>query len=122
MHTELLDLEHGGWRSLCAGTGANFYGRIMTDDGVMVLADGAVLDRTAVVASLADAPVWDEYTITDERLIAPSDDRAVLVYTGRARRAGNALPFVARMSSVYVRLDGSWRLALYQQTPVAEGP
>ena len=37
MLDELLDLEHQGWNSLCTGTGANFYGQIMTNDGVMLL-------------------------------------------------------------------------------------
>ena len=45
---ELLDLEHAGWRSLCDGTGDRFYGSLMTDDAVMVLANGMVLDRAAV--------------------------------------------------------------------------
>ena len=44
-------------------------------------------------------------------------DAAALVYTGRASRDGSA-DFVALMSSLYVRRDGRWRLALYQQTPV----
>ena len=115
---ELLDLEHQGWRSLCDGTGAQFYGSVMTEDGVMVLANGAVFDRPTVVASLNDAPTWDEYEIVDERLVRLGGDQAILVYTGRATRGGDEPEFVALMSSVYTRHDGTWRLALYQQTPV----
>ncbi len=37
---ELLTLERRGWDSLCDGTGGEFYGGPMTDDGVMVLAHG----------------------------------------------------------------------------------
>ena len=119
---ELLDLEHQGWRSLCDGTGSRFYGGIMTDDAVMVLAHGFVLDRQAVVDSLDEAPPWRTYEITDERLIALDEDHAVLVYTGRASREDGEPPFVALMSSVYTRRDGAWRLALYQQTPVPVAP
>ena len=114
---ELLSLEHAGWRSLCDGTGGRFYGELMTDDAVMVLAHGMALDRDAVVASLDDAPTWSTYEITDERVVAVGADAAALVYTGRASRDGSA-DFVALMSSLYVRRDGRWRLALYQQTPV----
>lgn len=51
-----------------------------------------------------------------ERLPSTS---AVLVYTGRAYRDGEEPAFTALMCSVYTRGDGTWRLALYQQTPVA---
>lgn len=118
MLDELLDLEHQGWQSLCDSTGADFYGRIMTSDGVMVLAHGQVLDRQAVIDSLNDAPPWRTYTITDERLVSLSSDHAILVYTGRAYRDEDEPAFTALMSSVYTRQDGAWRLALYQQTPV----
>ena len=114
---ELLSLEHRGWRSLCEGTGADVYGRIMTPDAVMILSHGSVLDRGAVIDSLNDAPTWDDYEIRDERLVAVDDDTAILVYTGRASR-GDDPPFHALMASVYTRRDGQWRLALYQQTPV----
>lgn len=79
-----------------------------------------VLDRDAVLASLNDAPPWDRYTISDERLIELTEHTAALVYTGRASRVGEA-EFHALMSSVYRRHNGEWRLVLYQQTPIS-GP
>lgn len=118
MIDELLDLEHQGWASLCNSTGADFYGRTMTSDGVMVLAHGQVLDRQAVIDSLDEAPPWRTYEIADERLVVLGDDHAILVYTGRASRDDGEPVFTALMSSVYTRQDGVWRLALYQQTPV----
>ena len=114
---ELLQLEHRGWEYLCEGTGADFYGQLMTPDAVMVLAHGFVLDRDAVIASLNDAPPWDRYTISDVRLIELSDNTTALVYTARASRAGEP-EFHALMSSVYLRKNGDWRLVLYQQTPI----
>ncbi len=113
---ELLALEHEGWQSLCDATGGEHYGRAMTDDAVMVLADGSVLDREGVIASLAGAPPWASFEILEPRAIPLGADAAALVYTGVGRRAG-AADFVARMASTYVRAGGQWRLALYQQTP-----
>ncbi|RRS01304.1 nuclear transport factor 2 family protein [Glycomyces terrestris] len=114
----LLALEHQGWASLCDGTGGRFYGAAMTEAGLMVLAHGQALDRAAVVASLRDAPAWDGYEIADPRLVPLGADAAALVYTGRAWRAGDGSRFEALMASTYVLVQGEWRLALYQQTPV----
>jgi uncharacterized protein (TIGR02246 family) len=115
----LLDLERHGWDSLCNSTGAQFYGDLMTDDGIMVLANGAVMDRDAVVASLEHAPPWESYDIEDVRLVDAGADAAAIVYVGTGYRDGDQPAFVGIMSSVYVRQDGRWRLALYQQTPAS---
>ncbi|NWN87615.1 MAG: nuclear transport factor 2 family protein [Micrococcaceae bacterium] len=116
---ELLELEHQGWQSLCDGSGADFYGRIMTDEGAMILAHGFVFDRDAVIDSLAQAPTWDGYEIDAPEAIALGEDQAILRYTGTGHRAGNP-DFHALMGSVYVRTDGVWRLVHYQQTPIPE--
>lgn len=115
---ELMELEHQGWQSLCNSTGADFYGRLMTDDGVMVLAHGQVFSRQDVVESLNEAPPWRSYDIDEERLIPLGDSAAVLVYRGTAYRDAPAPAFVALMASVYVRHGNGWALASYQQTPI----
>ena len=119
LSSTLLDLECRGWDSLCEGTGATFYGELMTDDAVMVLANGAVMDRDAVVASLEHAPPWASYDIDDVRLVDAGPDGAALVYLGTGYHVGDQPAFVGIMSSLYVRRDGEWRLALYQQMPVS---
>ena len=111
----LLALEHEGWDALCEQRGGSFYGELMTDDGLMVLVNGYVLDRDAVVASLNDSPAWDSYEISEPRLVPLGEDAAVLVYRARAQRGSDA-PFEAIMSSIYRLVDGEARLALYQQT------
>ena len=115
----ILDLERRGWDSLCDSTGAEYYGDLMTEDGLMVLADGSVMDRATVVESLENAAPWSSYDIDDPRLAAVGDDSAALVYVGTGYREGDQPAFVGIMSSVYVRQDGRWRLALYQQTPAS---
>ncbi|MGO1536796.1 MAG: DUF4440 domain-containing protein [Yaniella sp.] len=114
---EVLELEHQGWQSLCDGEGARFYGALMTDDAVMILAHGFAFDRDAVIRSLQDTPPWDSYDITDATATALGPDQVILRYTGAGRRSGEP-DFVALMGSIYVRIDGEWRLAHYQQTPV----
>ncbi|MGO1183746.1 MAG: nuclear transport factor 2 family protein [Micrococcaceae bacterium] len=111
----LTELEHRGWEALCASTGDAFYGSLMTDDSVMILVNGVVMDRKAVIASLGHAPAWDTFEIDDERLIPLGPEAAVLVYRAAAHR-GQERPFEALMSSTYRRIDGTIRLAVYQQT------
>jgi uncharacterized protein (TIGR02246 family) len=114
---DLLRLERAGWDSLCDGSGADFYGSVMTDDALMVLANGEAMTRSDVVAALAKSPPWASYEMQDVRVVQLNDDSAALVYVGVAHRTDDDEPFVGAMSSVYVRRDGEWRLALYQQTP-----
>jgi hypothetical protein len=113
---ELLELEHAGWKSLCDGTGDEFYGGVMTDDAVMVLANGMVMDRDMVTSALGESPPWARYEIQDVRLVQIAPDTAALVYQGTGYRDGQDEPFVGAMSSVYHRTDGGWKLALYQQS------
>ncbi|MGI8535030.1 MAG: nuclear transport factor 2 family protein [Mycobacteriales bacterium] len=114
----LLELERRGWDSLCNSTGGNFYGSLMTADAVMVLANGAVMDREAVVESLEYAPPWRTYSIDDARLIRSGPGSAALVYRGTAYRETDEPAFTGMMSSVYQESADGWRLALYQQTPI----
>ncbi len=114
---ELLELEREGWDSLCEGTGGAFYGRVMSEAGVMVLAHGQALTRSEVVASLHEAPGWDSYELSEQRLVEAGPGAAALVYRARARRAGQE-PFEALMASVYALVEGQWRLVVYTQTPV----
>lgn len=111
----LMELERKGWDSLCEQTGGSFYGELMTDDAVMVLVNGAVLDKASVVQSLNEAPGWDGYEINDTRLVALGPDAAALVYRATAHRGGED-SFAAAMTSCYRIVDGSPRLALYTQT------
>jgi hypothetical protein len=48
--TELLELERKGWEALATGRGAEFYGRVLTDDAIVVV-PGMVLDRAQSLAS-----------------------------------------------------------------------
>src|SRR5690242_3902086 len=113
---ELIELERAGWAALCDGSADDFYGRAMTEDALMVLANGTVMSRADVVTALGASPPWSSYEMADVRVVRISDDVAALVYVGTGHRAGGEPSFTGLMSSVYVRRDGDWKLALYQQT------
>ena len=71
---ELIELERAGWASLCDGTGDDFYGRTMTPEALMVLADGSVMTRDDVVGALGTAPPWASYEMADIRIVPVADD------------------------------------------------
>ncbi|MEV8339735.1 MULTISPECIES: nuclear transport factor 2 family protein [unclassified Leucobacter] len=116
---ELLSLEHAGWKSLCESTGGTFYGELMMPDALFVLSNGWVMTRDEIAASLNDSPAWAAYEITDVRIVEAGSDAAVLVYRATASREEMTEPYTAFMSSVYRRVDGKPRMALYQQTEAA---
>ena len=116
---DLLDIERRGWDSLRSGTGAAFYGDVMTDDAVMVMANGAVMHRSDVVTALRDAPAWAKFELGDAEVVPVGDRAAAVVYRATAYRSADEPPFECVMSSVYVADGDDWRLALYQQTPAA---
>jgi hypothetical protein len=120
-HNVLLDLERAGWQSLCDGTAGGFYGDVMMEDAVMVLAHGEVMARDEVVAALTAEPPWTSYSITDARTVVIGRDSTALVYTGTGHRQGGS-DFTATMTSIYVREGEGWKLALYQQTPRVATP
>jgi hypothetical protein len=75
-----------------------------------------VLDREQTLASWDGVPPWADYRIDDERAVGLGVDTVAVTYRVSASRTGTA-PYRAQLTSVYVRRDGHWRLALHQQTP-----
>jgi hypothetical protein len=113
---ELWELERAGWDALCGGDPAAFYGALLSDDAKMIL-PGMVLDREAVLRSWQDVPPWREYELSDRSALPLGPDSMALIYRAAASRPGQADPYRAAMTSVYVHRDDGWRLALHQQTP-----
>jgi len=114
----LLTVERRGWDALCRSEGGDFYGDLMTPEGVMLLVNGAILDRATVASTLNGSPAWSSYSLDDARLIPTGDASAALIYRASAIRDGEPDPFVALMSSHYALVEGEIRLALYQQTTI----
>jgi hypothetical protein len=110
---QLLDVERGFWTD-----GAQFARARVTHDCLMVFPEPVgVLDREAALTGLEGAPRWTEVELSDVRVTYPAQDVASVVYAAAARRPGQGRPYRALASSVYVRQDGVWLLALHQQTP-----
>ena len=106
----LLEIE----RALGGGTG-DAYLEHLTDDAIVVV-PGAAITREQTALAIDATPGWDEFEITDDRVVELTPDSALLTYRWSSRRGDET--YDALMSSVYVKQsDGSWKLALHQQTP-----
>jgi hypothetical protein len=117
---ELIELEHEGWRALCTSAGADYYRDRLARDALMAFPFG-ILGRDDALAAMASAEPWERYALHDVRVLALGDGAAAVVYRADAQRPG-AAPFRATISSVYVREDGEWKLALHQQSVVDSRP
>ena len=85
-----------------------------------MIVPGEALTKDATVAAMDESPVWDEFTISAERVIELAGGAAVLTYRFRGRR-GESFSYSALMTSVCERGDGEkWQLVLHQQTPLAD--
>ncbi len=113
----LVSLEEQGWQALSQGTGADFYQKNLTDHALMVFPIG-VLTREQSIETIKAAPPWASFRIEDPRVIALTDDSAILTYRCTAQRAGQE-PYSALMTTVFVRHEGAWKTAFHQQTPVS---
>lgn len=116
-HDEVADLEREGWAALTTDGAAarRFYGEVLVDTPRFLLPGGLVIDdRDAIVASMGGPP-WDEHTLHDVEVVPLGGDAAVVTYRAEAARGGE--PYVALVSSAYVREGSRWRLAVHQQTP-----
>src|SRR3954471_19406971 len=88
------------------------YREHLTDDAVVVV-PGAAITREQTALAIDATPGWDEFEITDERVVPLTDDSAILTYRWTSRRGDET--YEALMSSVYVKRDGEWKLSLHQQ-------
>ena len=108
---ELWELEKLFWR----GT-AEFYGKTLTEDALMVF-PGMALTKDATVESIGAAPRWKSVDFKDRRVVRLAADAVLLHYKASARRAGDDKPYEPLCTSGHVNRDGAWKLAFHQQTP-----
>jgi hypothetical protein len=108
---ELLGIENA-----LAGGGGDEYREHLAEEAVVIVPAQA-LSKDDTVAAMEQSPGWDEFSITEPRILEVGDEGAVLTYQFTGRR-GDGQAYVALMSSAYSRSNGAWKLVLHQQTPL----
>ncbi len=115
-HDDLLRLETEGWEALSHGRGRAHYAALLTDDAVMLLPQVGLLSHDKALDGM-DAQPWSWFQIRNPQTIELTDDSAMLHYRVQARRDFQP-EYQALIASTYVRRDGTWKLAVHQQTPM----
>jgi hypothetical protein len=113
----LLDLERQLWNA-----DQDFYRETLSDDAVMVFPEPTgILDRDAILESLAGDSEWRRIDFSEERRIESAEDVVQLVYRADAERTEDSSEYSALITTTYERIDGEWRLVSHQQTPLSSG-
>lgn len=114
---EIWRLEEQFWVSDAA-----FYERTLGPEAFMVLPPPAgVLGRAATIESIRSASRWRNVSLLQRHYAAPTADVVLLAYVAQADRGGKDPTYTAQCSSTYVRISGSWMLALHHQAPTGQG-
>ena len=114
----LLALEHAVWRALCEGD-ADADARLLSRDFLGVYPSGYA-GRSDHVGQLAAGPTVADYELADARLVAISDDVALLVYRASYRRPSRRDREEMYVSSLWCRRGDAWVNTFSQDTPVGD--
>ena len=112
----LLAFEHAVWRALLEGD-LDADEQLLSDGFLGVYPTGYA-GRSEHVGQLANGPTVVEYELDGARLVAISDDAALLVYRASYRRPGRTDREEMYVSSLWCRQERGWVNTFSQDTPV----
>jgi len=119
--TALISLEKQSWEAWQKRDGKFFQG-FLSDDHVEVGQSG--LADKAAVASFVGSPICKvaSYTVDKFKVVFFDPNFAVVNYVAEQDTTCNGakVPSPAWASSVYIKRNGRWLNALYQQTPITK--
>ena len=113
----LVNLEKQSWEAWKKRDGAYFQ-NFLSDDHVEVGFYGTTNKARVVKGVSSSACVVNSYSVDNFQLTAFDANTALLTYHAAQDTTcgGNAVPSPVWVSSLYVKRDGHWLNALYQQT------
>jgi uncharacterized protein (TIGR02246 family) len=104
---------------------ADLYHDNLTEDALLVFPETGVITKAvaieAIVAENAEGRRWAEVDFQEVRSVRLTEEVALLTYRVTARWEDEQSEYPALASSVYVRREGTWKLAFHQQSPLGAG-
>lgn len=109
----VIEREKGFWIG-----SAEYYERWLAQEVLMVFPEPAgVLLRDKVLAGIRAGARWASVEMSDICMRSVGTTAVMLSYRARARKAGSAAEYSARVGSVYFSEGNEWKLAFHQHTP-----
>jgi hypothetical protein len=114
---QLLAVERRLWKN-----DADLYRDNLVEEALLVFPETGAIDRTFALDAIrienAAGSRWADVKFEDVHAVALVPEAAVLTYRVTARWAHETTEMTALASSVYVRRNGGWKVALHQQSPI----
>jgi hypothetical protein len=118
---QLIAIEESLWSN-----NPDVYHDIYSPEAVLIFPKVGRIDRDIAVAAIrqenAEGRAWAE--VSFDEVCAKwiwQDTAALISYVATARWNDESTPSQTLCATVYVQLDGSWRVAFHQQTDGASG-
>jgi ketosteroid isomerase-like protein len=117
---ELLTFEEGFSQAVAAND-APAIGRFVTDDWVIVDADGSVIDRSRFISVIESGALTHESMESTDVEVRVHGDTAVVtgITTSKGQFMGEGFTTRERATDVLARLNGRWLCVFSQLTRVA---
>jgi|SRR5579862_5194217 len=113
---ELLQVERGFWNG-----DPGFFEEHMDERAISVIEPMGFVEKEAAVKAAEQAEGWKDLEIRDVKTIELTPESAAIAYHAEARTPAGK-PYRASINSVYVKRNGSWKLALTSHQPWPEPP
>lgn len=96
----------------------DFFERNLTEDALLIFPGPAnTYTKAQCVAVMGDHAPYVKYDVADPRIVHIGGNTAVLAHRATVLHTALTAPRTVMVSSVLVKVDGIWRLALHQWTP-----
>jgi ketosteroid isomerase-like protein len=117
MEEELLKVEKG-FVDAIAKNDLDAIERFVTDDWIIINADGGIIDRERFLEVIKSGTLTHEMMESDDMRVRVYGDSAVVSALTRSKGKFMGQEFITheRSTDVFVRRDGQWRCVLTQLT------
>ncbi|HEX6352290.1 DUF4440 domain-containing protein [Actinophytocola sp.] len=94
-----------------------FFERNLTDEAMLIFpGEHNTYTKAQCVAAMAGHPAYHKYDLTDPHLVYLGESVAVFTHHATLMHEQDTRPRSVSVSTVLVRRDGDWRMALHQWT------
>src|SRR5579885_3077738 len=111
---EILEIEKGFWEK---ANDPDFFKNNLTDDGLTIMEPLGYLDKHQALEMSAKGKPFRDVKMQDVHIKELTPDCVAVAYHGEGTRDGDKEPYRGNICSIYVKREGSWKLAIADHQP-----